>query len=267
MMRVKTAAVAGLFYPAEPAELRDTVDRYLHGAAVDRGDAPGQGARPRALIAPHAGYVYSGPIAASAYATLQQWRDDFRRVAVLAPSHRVAFQGIATSGADLFRTPLGDITVDRAAIESLEALPGVGRLDAAFAQEHALEVQLPFLQDALADFLLVPLIVGDADSSEVAAVIEALLRDDTLVVISSDLSHYHDYATCQRLDRTTTEHIEQLDAGAIGPHDACGAYPIRGLLTVAGRHGWQARTLDLRNSGDTAGDRSRVVGYGAYEFV
>ncbi len=161
---------------------------------------------------------------------------------------------------------MGDIPVDRAAIDTLARLPGVGKLDAAFAQEHALEVQLPFLQEVLGHFDLVPLIVGEADSREVGAVIEALIADDTLIVVSSDLSHYHDYATCQQRDRATTAMIEGLQADAIGPHDACGAFPLRGLLTVAQNHGWRVRTLDLRNSGDTAGDRSRVVGYGAYEF-
>jgi AmmeMemoRadiSam system protein B len=261
MTRIKTAAVAGLFYPESPQHLHAEVTRCLAGADVA---SPTQ---PHALIAPHAGYVYSGPIAASAYATLGPWKDRIHRVVVLAPSHRVPFRGIATSSAEVFQTPLGEIPVDRAAVDALQRLPAVQQLDAAFAEEHALEVQLPFLQETLDDFTLVPLIVGDADSDDVARVIEALLGDDVLIVVSSDLSHYHDYATCQRRDRGTAEHIERLEASAIGPYDACGAFPIRGLLQVAGDHGWQVRTLDLRNSGDTAGDRSRVVGYGAYEFI
>jgi hypothetical protein len=261
MTRIKTPAVAGLFYPDSPRELSAVVGDFLDRAEVE---SP---VRPHALIAPHAGYVYSGPIAASAYATLRPWRERIHRVAVLAPSHRVPFRGLATSSADAFQTPLGDIRVDRAAVVQLETLPGVQQLDEAFTQEHALEVQLPFLQAMLDDFTLVPLIVGDADSDDVAQVIEALLAEDTLIVVSSDLSHYHDYATCQRRDRDTAAHIERLEAADIGPYDACGAYPIRGLLKVADRHGWQVRTLDLRNSGDTAGDRSRVVGYGAYEFI
>jgi AmmeMemoRadiSam system protein B len=260
MTNVKAPAVAGLFYPGSRQPLEDTLDTLLSAARAQVSE------RPLALIAPHAGYQYSGPIAANAYATLLPWANRIHRVAVLAPSHRVPFRGIATSGADLFRTPLGDVPVDRAAVAALEQLPGVGRLDAAFAEEHALEVQLPFLQAVLESFSLVPLIVGDADAGDVSRVIEAVQSDDTLVVISSDLSHYHDYATCQARDRATSELIENLDDHDIGPYDACGVYPIRGLLQSARRHGWQAHRLDLRNSGDTAGDRSRVVGYGAYAF-
>mgnify|MGYP001815803690 FL=1 len=260
MTHIKPPAVAGFFYPDSAQVLRDTVREFMR-------DAHSEGAeRPRALIAPHAGYQYSGPIAASAYTTLAPWADAIRRVAVLAPSHRVPFRGIATSSADVFRTPLGDIAVDRVAVERLEEMPAVQVLDAAFAEEHALEVQLPFLQGVLPDFTLVPLIVGDADSEDVSAVIEALGSEDTLIVVSSDLSHYHDYRSCQQRDRETTQRIEGMQAERIGPHDACGAYPIRGLLKTAQRHGWHVRTLDLRNSGDTAGDKSRVVGYGAYEF-
>lgn len=260
MMHIKPPAVAGFFYPGSERELRETVADFMR-AAQPEGEE-----RPHALIAPHAGYQYSGPIAASAYATLAPWADEIHRVVVLAPSHRVPFRGVATSSADAFRTPLGDIPVDRAAVEALAGLAGVRPLDAAFAEEHALEVQLPFLQAVLKDFSLVPLIVGDADSDEVSGVIEALWRDDTLIVVSSDLSHYHAYTDCQQRDRSTTAHIEQMQGDAIGPYDACGAYPIRGLLKTARRHGWRVRTLDLRNSGDTSGDRSRVVGYGAYEF-
>jgi len=260
MMHVKPPAVAGFFYPGSERELRAAVQGFMRDA-----HSP-EDARPHALIAPHAGYQYSGPIAASAYASLAPWADDIRRVVVLAPSHRVPFRGIATSSADAFRTPLGDIPVDRAAVDSLDGLPGVLRLDAAFAEEHALEVQLPFLQNVLPDFSLVPLIVGDADSDDVSGVIEALWSDDTLIVVSSDLSHYHDYRSCQQRDRSTTARIEQMQADEIGPYDACGAFPIRGLLKTAQRHGWHVRTLDLRNSGDTSGDKSRVVGYGAYEF-
>ena len=260
MMQVKTPVVAGLFYPGTAQELRVAVDRYLR-AAQARDDR-----RPHALIAPHAGYRYSGPIAATAYATLRPWADEIRRVVVLAPSHRVPFHGIATSSADFFQTPLGEIPVDRTAVEALGSLAGVVPLDAAFAEEHALEVQLPFLQTVLGDFRLVPLIVGDADAAQVSDVIEAVLAPDTLIVVSSDLSHYLDYQGCQRRDRATSGHIEAMQADHIGPYDACGAYPIRGLLETAQRHGWRVRTLDLRNSGDTSGDRARVVGYGAYEF-
>lgn len=260
MMRVKQPAVAGLFYPQDPDVLRSLLDGFF-----DRAE-PSPGPRPHALIVPHAGYVYSGPIAATGYAVLKPWARQITRVAVLAPSHRVAFRGVATSSADRFATPLGEIPVDRDAIVELEGLPGVGLLDQAFAEEHALEVQLPFLQSVLGDFSLVPLIVGETDSETVDRVIEAMQRDDTLFVVSSDLSHYHDYATCRSRDRETTAAIIRKDEARIGPHDACGAYPIRGLLMAAKEHAWRPQALDVRNSGDTAGDRSRVVGYGAYAF-
>jgi len=261
MMHVKPPAVAGLFYPADPDELRGLLGAMLGQAHPD------SARRPHALIAPHAGYQYSGPIAANAYATLTPWAADIHRVMVLAPSHHVPFRGIAASSADAFATPLGDIPVDRSGVEQLLDDPAVQLLDAAFAQEHALEVQLPFLQTVLGDFSLVPLIVGEADAADVGRVIEALWRPDTLVVVSSDLSHYQDYHSCQQRDRATSNAIEHMDSAQIGPYDACGAYPIRGLLRTAQQHGWQVHTLDLRNSGDTAGDKSRVVGYGAYEFV
>jgi AmmeMemoRadiSam system protein B len=260
MMHVKQPNVAGLFYPGTADELRSTLQDLMQQAESSTAE------RPLALIAPHAGYQYSGPVAANAYATLAPWADQISRVVVLAPSHRVGFAGIATSSAMVFATPLGEIPVDRAAVAGLRELPGVVQLDEAFAQEHALEVQLPFLQAVLPSFELVPLVVGQADSGDVAGVIEKLYSAETLIVVSSDLSHFLDYDSCQRRDRSTSTLIEQMQADEIGPYDACGAYQMRGLLESARRHGWRVKTLDLRNSGDTAGDKSRVVGYGAYEF-
>jgi len=260
MMHVKHPNVAGLFYPGSADELRSTLEDLMRQASSSTAE------RPLALIAPHAGYQYSGPVAANAYATLVPWAEQIRRVVVLAPSHRVGFAGIATSSAVVFATPLGEIPVDQSAVAGLRELPGVVQLDQAFAQEHALEVQLPFLQALLPTFELVPLVVGQADSEDVARVIETLVSADTLIVVSSDLSHFLDYESCQRRDRSTSTLIEQMQADKIGPYDACGAFPLRGLLKSARHHGWHVRTLDLRNSGDTAGDKSRVVGYGAYEF-
>jgi len=260
MMHIKRPVVAGLFYPGTANELKATLGELMQVA-----DAPAE-ERPHALIAPHAGYQYSGPVAAHAYATLAPWANEIHRVVVLAPSHRVGFRGIATSSADLFQTPLGDIPVDRAAVLRIRGLSGVLTLDEAFAQEHALEVQLPFLQTVLPTFDLVPLVVGEADSEDVSRVIDDLISPETLIVVSSDLSHFLDYEGCRQRDRSTTALIERLREKEIGPHDACGAFPVRGLLKSARRHGWRVRTLDLRNSGDTAGDKSRVVGYGAYEF-
>lgn len=261
MIQVKLPAVAGQFYPADPDELRG----MLHDMFADAQRTSSE--RPLALIAPHAGYPYSGPIAATAYATLVPWASQIRRVVVLAPSHRVPVSGIAASNAGIFQTPLGEISVDRDAVTALVNDRAVQIMDAAFAQEHALEVQLPFLQTVLPDFTLVPLIVGEADAETVSRVIERLWQPDTLIVVSSDLSHYLDYRSCQQRDMATSGAIEQKDGDHIGPYDACGAYPIRGLLLTAKHQGWQVHTLDLRNSGDTAGDKSRVVGYGAYEFV
>ena len=260
MTHIQMPNVAGLFYPGEPGTLREEVQQMLASAALRAGPPP------KALIAPHAGYIYSGPIAASAYAQLQPVRERISRVVLLAPSHHVAFHGLAASTAGRFSTPLGDIAVDTEAVTRAAQLAQVHYADQAFAGEHALEVQLPFLQLALDEFALVPFIVGDADGAEVAEVLELLWGgDETLIVISSDLSHYQDYESARRHDRHTTERIEALnDDLAYG--DACGRNPIRGLLQAARHHQLQAYTLDQRNSGDTAGDRNRVVGYGAYAF-
>ena len=254
-------AVAGSFYPAESEVLASSVDRCLE-ARVE----PGRPV-PKAVIVPHAGYVYSGPVAGSAYAALRAARDVVRRVVLLGPSHRVRVRGLATPSAGGFRTPLGLVRIDREAVERLEVLPQVCLLDAAHALEHSLEVQLPFLQRVLDDFGLVPLSVGDADDDEVAEVLDALWDGpETLIVISSDLSHYYDYATAQRLDAETTRAIEELAPERLDYESACGRVGVRGLLVAARRHGLRAETLDLRNSGDTAGPRDQVVGYGAWAF-
>jgi MEMO1 family protein len=257
---VRTPAVAGLFYPEDAHELR-TLIRSLLAAVTPAPPVP------KAIIAPHAGYIYSGPIAASVYARLIPARASIRRVVLLGPSHRVAFEGIAVSGAGVFTTPLGNIPVDTAATEQLLALPQVHILGQAHRDEHSLEVQLPFLQAVLADFTLVPLVVGDASPEQVSEVIEAVWGGtETLIVISSDLSHYQDYATARRIDAATSRAIEELRPQDIRYEHACGRIPVNGLLLSARKHGLQARTLDLRNSGDTAGTRDRVVGYGAYVF-
>ena len=260
---IRQPAVAGMFYPADPDELRQMVDGYLQEALARQDNLTEP---PRAIIAPHAGFIYSGPVAASAYARLIPFRDRIRRVVLLGPSHRVPFRGLATSSATHFQTPLGVIPVDRAAVEELEKrFPQVIRLDEAHAMEHSLEVHLPFLQEALDSFVLVPLVVGDATAREVSEVLESLWGDPhTLFVISSDLSHYHDYETARRLDAATAQAIEHLEPEAIGFDQACGRIPVTGLLDLARRHGLHVQTLDLRNSGDTAGPRDQVVGYGAW---
>ena len=261
MHTVRTPAVAGLFYPADTAELHAQVREFLNQIE------PPAGAPPKAIIAPHAGYIYSGPVAASAYARLKAARDTISRVVLLGPSHRVGFRGIAVSGMQAFATPLGQIAVDHEAVELVRRLPGVGFLEQAHAQEHSLEVHLPFLQEVLGEFKLAPLVVGDARPAAVGAVLEALWGGpETLIVISSDLSHYQDYQTARRLDSATSQAIEALRYEDIGYDQACGRNPVSGLLWVARRKGLRCETIDLRNSGDTAGTRDQVVGYGAYAF-
>ena len=259
MQTVRAPAVAGLFYPADTAELHAQVQQFLNQIQ------PSAEAPPKAIIAPHAGYIYSGPIAATVYARLRAARDRITRVVLLGPSHRVGFRGIAASGMTAFETPLGQIPVDLEAVELARQVPDVGFLEQAHAQEHSLEVHLPFLQEVLGPFKLVPLVVGEARPQQVGAVLEALWGGpETLIVISSDLSHYQDYRTAQRMDRETSRAIETLRFEDIGYEQACGRNPVNGLLWVARRKNLHVETIDLRNSGDTAGPRDQVVGYGAY---
>ncbi|MDH5233059.1 MAG: AmmeMemoRadiSam system protein B [Gammaproteobacteria bacterium] len=260
MSSIRPAAVAGLFYPDDPRQLKDMVMQMINKAQTQDFDA-------KAIIAPHAGYIYSGPIAASAYKAIENKRKQIKRVVLIGPSHRVAFSGIAVSSASEFATPLGNITLDSKAVAQLIQFPQVQTLDRAHEQEHSLEVHLPFLQLILDDFKLVPLVVGDTQAHEVAEVINALWDDEaTFIIISSDLSHYHDYATAQRIDKQTSNAIATLNPDPIGFEQACGRNPLNGFLQVAKEKGLKAEILDQRNSGDTSGDKSRVVGYGAYVF-
>ncbi len=259
--RVRPPAVAGSFYPGTRRELERAVEGFLSASQA------AELAPPKALIAPHAGYVYSGPIAASAYVQLAPVRDRIERVVLLGPAHRVAVAGLAAPEATAFDTPLGSIPVDEPALERVLELPQVYRSEPAHAPEHSLEVHLPFLQAALPPFRLVPLVVGEATPEEVAEVLDLIWGgDETLIVISSDLSHYCDYDTARRMDAATTRAIEALRPEDIDWEDACGRVPIQGLLVAARRRGLSVRTLDLRNSGDTAGSRDAVVGYGAWSF-
>lgn len=262
MEHIRPAAVAGAFYPDESGELRNEVRAMLAAA-----ESSAAHAAPKALIVPHAGYIYSGPIAASAYAQLRSARATIRRVVLLGPVHRVPVRGLALPGAtEAFATPLGTVPLDRPAMDRLLALPQVTQSPAAHAWEHSLEVQLPFLQQALDDFSLVPLAVGDATPAEVAGALEMLWGgEETLIVISSDLSHYLPYATAQRVDRGTAQAILALQA-PLDHEQACGGTPVNGLLLAARHHHLRPVLLDLRNSGDTAGDHDRVVGYGAFAF-
>ena len=261
MNRDREPAVAGLFYPADPAALHRRVQGLMAAAE------PGSLTDLKALVVPHAGYQYSGPIAASGYAQLAAIAPRIRRVILFGPAHRAYFRGLAYPDAERLLTPLGAVDLDREALDLLVDLPQVHGIDRAFMGEHCLEVQLPFLQTLLTDFRAVPLLVGDATPQEVAQVMERLWGGpETLILVSSDLSHYLDYESAKRTDLGTTRAIERLDPEALDHHRACGCTPLCGLLLEARRRGLKERTLDLRNSGDTAGPRDQVVGYGAYAF-
>lgn len=262
MSTIRPAAVAGMFYPSDPSELSHDIQAMLMQA---QSAAPALS--PKALIAPHAGYIYSGPVAASAYALLQPLRGTIRRVVLLGPVHRVWTPGLALPDVEAFDTPLGSIPIDRAAIAAIADLPQVTVHPAAHAEEHSLEVHLPFLQETLGTFSLVPLAVGNAGAEAVAEVLDRLWGgDETLIVVSSDLSHYLPYADAVTTDHATLAQILALHTDLVG-EEACGAHPINGLLLAAHRHGLTPRLIDYRNSGDTAGDKSRVVGYAAVAFT
>lgn len=259
-MNIRPPAVAGLFYPDDPTVLRQTVTGYLAAARPQPVQAP------KVLVVPHAGFIYSGPVAASAYRLLEPLRQRIRRVILLGPSHRVALRGIALPTATAFRTPLGDIPIDSAALQAAARLPQTGFLDLAHRDEHSLEVQLPFLQAVLEDFSLVPLVVGEATAEQVADVLSSLWGgDETLIVISSDLSHYLPYRQAIETDKRTADHILHFQHTLAGD-EACGCRPLNGLLLLAQRKHLTPILLDLRNSGDTAGSKDRVVGYGAFVF-
>ena len=261
MPSIRPPAVAGMFYPGTPAVLGATVRAYLAEAEPPKPDVP------KALIVPHAGYVYSGPVAAPAYRRIASGRATIRRVILLGPVHRVPVRGLALSSAQAFATPLGTVAVDADAVAAALAMPHVALNDAAHALEHSLEVQLPFLQTVLDDFRIVPFAVGDARPAEVAAVLERLWGGpETLIVVSSDLSHFHAYLAAQQIDRGTAASILALEA-SLDHEQACGATPINGFALCARQHHLQPELIDLRNSGDTAGDKSRVVGYAAFAFA
>lgn len=255
---VRPPAVAGAFYPADPFRLRSMVEQFLQQAAETA-------LIPKGLIAPHAGYVYSGPVAATGYASVEKLRGRIERVVLIGPSHHVPFYGLAVPSAEAFSTPLGDVPIDTEALSLLQTLPQIQVSDVAHQYEHSLEVHLPFLQVVLGDFTLVPLVAGQSPPSEVAAVLEAIWGgDETLIVVSSDLSHYQDYWTAKAIDTETSQWIEQLQWQRLTGDRACGYVGIRGLLKYAEEHDYRVTTLDLRSSGDTAGDKNQVVGYGSY---
>ena len=257
---LRAAAVAAMFYPGSAVVLARDIAQML--AKAPRSFTQ----RPKAIIVPHAGYVYSGPVAASVYGPLAALRGTIRRVVLLGPTHRVAIAGLALPSSTGFETPLGIVPIDVQARSCIEGLPQVVVSDAAHAQEHSLEVQLPFLQTVLGEFSLLPLAVSDASPQAVAEVLERLWGgDETLIVVSSDLSHYLPYGAAQHIDAQSAQRIIDLDP-TLDHEQACGAAPVNGLLLAAHNHGLRAQLLDLRNSGDTAGDKARVVGYAAFTF-
>lgn len=254
--------VADKFYPADPSVLRQDILTMLT-AASDKATLP----IPKAIIAPHAGYIYSGLIAASAYACLTKAKKQIHRIVLLAPSHQYPVSGVAITDAKSYMTPLGQITIDQKSISALN-LPYVQAVEEAFASEHAIEVHLPFLQLTLETFSLIPLLVGLATTAQVGKVLEKLWDGpETLIIISSDLSHYYPYDLAQFLDKKTAEAIIKLDPKDITPEQACGAVGIKGLLAIAAKKKLHASQIDLRNSADTAGPKDQVVGYGAFHFL
>jgi AmmeMemoRadiSam system protein B len=262
MPAIRPAAVAGSFYPGEPSILASEVATYLAQARDGAPSAPA----PKAIIAPHAGYMYSGPIAASVYARLEPLRGKVRRVVLAGPAHRVHVDGIALPSVAAFDSPLGSVRLDTATIDRLRRLPFAETSDRAHASEHSLEVHVPFLQSVLGAFELVPIVVGDASPGQMAQVFDLVWGgEETLIVVSSDLSHYLPYEAARLRDRDTAQAIMHLEARLV-PDEACGCAPINGLLLAARQRGLVPEQIDVRNSGDTAGDRARVVGYGAFAF-
>jgi MEMO1 family protein len=260
-LRVRPAAVAGSFYPADADALSAAVHQALQQAAARVAPGPA----PKAIIAPHAGYVYSGPVAASAYARVLPRRGEVERVVLLGPAHRVPLTAVAAPTADAFQTPLGLVPVDTAARDELVDAGLVVVSDAAHAAEHSLEVHLPFLQVALGDVAVVPLVAGRAPASAVAAVLDHVWGGpETLIVVSTDLSHYLDQQRAREVDGRTAAMILAKRFEDVGPGDACGAVPLGGLLATARGRDLDVELLDLRTSADTAGDPRRVVGYGAF---
>jgi MEMO1 family protein len=251
--------VAGKFYPEDPKILRKSIVKMLNNA-VDFSNLK----VPKAIIAPHAGYVYSGLVAAAAYVCLSKAK--IKQVVLLAPAHQYAVQGVATTAAEAYETPLGSVKIDQKTIAGL-TIPFLNTVERAFKDEHSVEVHLPFLQILLNELLLIPLLVGQSNENQVEKLLENLWgSDETLIIISSDLSHYHSYKEAKILDEETAEAITQLDASAISIDNACGSIAIKGLLAVAAKKKMRVTQVDLCNSGDTSSSKDQVVGYGAFHF-
>lgn len=260
-MTIRQPAVAGTFYPQDPVTLSTEVDNFLKNASVSD-----PGVRPNMLIVPHAGYIYSGAFAANAYERLRPFAHSWQRVLLLGPSHRVAVRGIALSTAQQFLTPLGSISLAQNALQPLSDQPWVEPNDRAHRDEHSLEVQLPFLQRVLGDFELIPLVVGSATSEQVCETIERLYDNTTLVVISTDLSHFQSDHHARQTDARTCEKILNFRTSLSG-EEACGHNPLNGALLFAHRQGWSIDLVAQGNSGKVSGDLDRVVGYAAFTLT
>lgn len=267
MATVRASAVAGSFYPDKPDELRAAITHYL-GGAQKKHQVQGRTLAPKAIVVPHAGYVYSASVAASAYVKLAPLKDTIKRVVLLGPCHRVPVGGLALCSADYYETPLGRVPLDKELARTINKMPQVFTFDATHIEEHSLEVHVPFLQMVLDDFTLLPIVVGQASPTEVSDVLERVWGGpETLIIISTDLSHYLDYDACKELDARTTQAIENFDIPNIGTSQACGRIPLKGLLESAQQRGMDITTLAVGNSGDTAGPKERVVGYGAWALT
>ncbi len=264
MSRIRKAAVAGTFYPNDKKQLDQMVDVLLKNAiSLD--------SNPKAIIAPHAGYIYSGKVAASAYEPLRSLKNKIKKIVLLGPSHHVSFDGLAIPQSDFFETPIGKVTIDQEAIRLIQKLPQISVSDVAHVREHSLEVHLPFLQKIFGDkFLLTPIVVGHSNPDEVGQVIEKLWgNDDTLIVISTDLSHYHTYEEAYQMDRETCSQVESLDLEQLHSQKMCGSLPVSGLLNVARKKKLQVKMVDFCNSGDikvnnAKANKDRVVGYASF---
>jgi len=261
MNHIRPPAVAGSFYPDNVNTLQKMIQELMHQVPQRQNSST----KPKALIVPHAGYIYSGLTAAFGYHQLQQFKQDIKRVILLGPSHRVALYGMAVPSVDYFQTPLGDIQLDTSEINKLVQQGLVDFSDQAHQQEHSLEVQLPFLQQVLDDFTLLPIVVGQSPYQVTSQLLESYINNsEDLIVISTDLSHFLTYQQAQERDQRTANLIENLSLEQLTGHDACGVMPLTGMLQTCKAHDFNITQLDLRNSGDTAGDKQRVVGYGSW---
>lgn len=260
-MIVRPSAVSGYFYPSSKHTLLETIENLFKQVNVDIPQ------KPKAIISPHAGYIYSGPIAAHAYKSLIKFKDEYDTVLLLGPSHYEYIPGLAYYPGNYFQTPIGFVPIDEESIEKISRLPFVYESKEAHDREHSLEVQLPFLQYVLDKFHIIPLTVGKTAPENVYEIIKILYKENILILISSDLSHYLNYKTAKQIDEKTAYAIETLQPDLIHHEQACGRIPIQGLLLFAKEKNWKTIRLDLRNSGDTAGDKQRVVGYGSWCFI